>query len=217
MKVFSHWYCHFRCVWPDMSKLLKIASLLFLCNMLRKKWCDAFNFFAFNFLHAYKHESLLQIDTKIFWWLWSSIPEVPKKENLQCLYNIPKKVRDEVDFFDADKHQSFLTVYFNTLGIKVFYNVTDMIMKTWRTWWWEWSSILKVLKVTSLQCLYNISKKKLWMKFSIFDVSYQFLMKVARRVQSAEKGSLLNFSNIFKKVLQLVLCSTVMQNIHILY
>ena len=136
---------------------------------------------AVDFLHADKHESLLQIDTKIFWWVWSSIPEVPKKASLQCLYNIPKKVRDEVDFFDADKHQSFLTVDFNTLGIKVFYNVTGMIMKTWRTWWWEWSSILKVLKVTSLQCFYNISKKKLWMEFSIFDVSYWFLMKVARR------------------------------------
>ena len=52
------------------------------------------------------------------------------KASLQCLYNIPKKVRDEVDFFDADKHQSFLTVHFNTLGIKVFYNLTGMIMKT---------------------------------------------------------------------------------------
>ena len=72
-------------------------------------------------------------------------------------------------------------------------------MKTWRTWWWEWSSILKVLKVTSLQCLYNISKKKLWMEFSIFDVSYRFLMKVARHVQSTKKGSLLNFSNILRK------------------
>ena len=60
-------------------------------------------------------------------------------------------------------------------------------------------SILKVLKVTSLQCLYNISKKKLWMEFSIFDVSYRFLMKVARHVQSTEKGSLLNFSNILRK------------------
>ena len=74
-----------------------------------------------------------------------------------------------------------------------------MIMKIWRTWWWEWSSILKVLKVTSLQCLYSISKKKLWMEFSIFDVSYQYLMKVAKHVQSTEKGSLLNFSNILKK------------------
>ena len=172
---------------------------------------------AVDFLHADKHESLLQIDTKIFWWVWSSIPKVPKKASLQCLYNIPKKVRNEVDFFDADKHQSFLTVDFNTLGIKVFYNVTGMIMKTWRTWWWEWSSILKVLKVTSLQYLYNISKKKLWMEFSIFDVSYRFLMKVARHVQSTKKGSLLNFSNILKKVLQLLLCSIVMQNIQIFY
>ena len=45
------------------------------------------------------------------------------------IYSIPKKFRDEVDFFDADKHQSFLTVDFNTLGIKVLYSVTGMIMK----------------------------------------------------------------------------------------
>ena len=32
-------------------------------------------------------------------------------------------------------------------------------------WWWGWSSILKVLKVTSLQCLDNISKNKLWLEF----------------------------------------------------
>ena len=42
-------------------------------------------------------------------------------------------------------------------------------------------------------------------------------MKVARHVQSTKKGSLLNFSNILKKVLQLLLCSIVMQNIQILY
>ena len=40
------------------------------------------------------------------------------------------------------------------------------------------------------------------MEFSIFDVSYRFLMKVARRVQSTEKGSLLNFSNILRKVIE---------------
>ena len=59
---------------------------------------------AVDFLHTDKHESLPQIDTKIFWWVWSSIPKVLKKKtSLKCLYNIPKKVRDEVDFFDADK------------------------------------------------------------------------------------------------------------------
>ena len=85
---------------------------------------------AVNFLHADKHESLLQIDAKIFSWVWSSFPEVHIKASLQCLCNIPKTVRDEVDIFDADKHQSFLTVDFNTLDIKLFNNLTGMIMKT---------------------------------------------------------------------------------------
>ena len=37
------------------------------------------------------------------------------------------------------------------------------------------------------------------MEFTIFDVSYWFLMKVTRHIQSSEKGSLLNFSNILRK------------------
>ena len=85
---------------------------------------------------------------------------VTRHAQITILYNMLK-----VDFLDADKYQSLLRVGFNTLGIKVFYKVTSMIMKTWRTWWWALSSILKVLKVTSLQCLYNISKKKLWIEF----------------------------------------------------
>ena len=93
----------------------------------------------------------------------------------------------------------FPNSWFQHFVIKVFDNVLDMIIKTWRTWWWEWSSILKVLKVTSLQCLWNISRKKLWMEFSIFDLSYQFLMKVSRHVQSTKKRSLLILSNILRK------------------
>ena len=49
------------------------------------------------------------------------------------------------------------------------------------------------------------------MEFWIFDVSYRFLMKVARHVQSTEKGSLLNVRNILKKLLQQFFCSIVMQ------
>ena len=63
---------------------------------------------AVDFLHADKHESLLQIDTMIFLWGWSNIPKVPKIASLQCLCNISKKVRDKVDFLDADKHQSLI-------------------------------------------------------------------------------------------------------------
>ena len=45
-----------------------------------------------DFLHADKHESLLQIDTMILMGReWSSIPKVPKIASLQCLYNISKK------------------------------------------------------------------------------------------------------------------------------
>ena len=39
------------------------------------------------------------------------------------------------------------------------------------------------------------------MEFSIFDVSYQFLMKVARHAQSTKKGNLSNFSNILRKTI----------------
>ena len=52
------------------------------------------------------------------------------------------------------------------------------------------------------------------MEFSIFDVSYRFLMKVARHVQSTQKGSLLNFSNILRKS---IATAIMMQNIQILY
>ena len=34
---------------------------------------------------------MLKIDTKIFWWVWLSIPKVPKIASLQCIYNISKK------------------------------------------------------------------------------------------------------------------------------
>ena len=75
-----------------------------------------------------------------------------------------------------------------------------------KTWWWAWSSILKVLKVTSLQCLYNISKKKLWMKFimdfikdkKFYKLDYWFLMK-ARHVQITQKGKLVKFLQYIKK------------------
>ena len=44
---------------------------------------------------------------------------------LQCL---KKEVKDEVDFLHGDKHQSFLKVYFITLGIKVSYKVDIIII-----------------------------------------------------------------------------------------
>ena len=89
-----------------------------------------------------------------------------QNSKLQCLYNISKKKFDKVDFLHAGKHQSFLQVDFNTWGIKVSCKVILSLLMAW-------SSILNVFKVTSLQCLYNISKKKkLGMEF-IFLHAYQ--------------------------------------------
>ena len=45
---------------------------------------------------------------------------------------------------------------------------SNVFRRCYYCYWWEWSSILKVLKVTSLQCLYNITKKKLRMKFTFY-------------------------------------------------
>ena len=39
------------------------------------------------------------------------------------LQYLKREVRDEVDFLNADKHQSFLQVDFNTFGIKISYSV----------------------------------------------------------------------------------------------
>ena len=46
-----------------------------------------------------------------------------KSKFVMSLQYLKKEVRDEVDFLHADKHQSFLEVDLNILGIKVSYKV----------------------------------------------------------------------------------------------
>ena len=71
--------------------------------------------------------------------------------SLQCLQ---KEVKDEADFLHVDKHQSFLKVYFNTLGIKVSY-MSDII-----------STLMGMVKHSQITqsnkfaILFNISKNK---------------------------------------------------------
>ena len=60
-----------------MPKLPKITSLLFLYNMLRKKWVMQLIFYMKTW--------------RAWWWEWSSILKVLKVTSLQCLYNISKK------------------------------------------------------------------------------------------------------------------------------
>ena len=117
-KISSNWYYHFWCVWPSLPKLPKITSLLFLCNILRKKWVMKLIF-------------CMQISMKvsyklILWFLMGMVKHSQSYQNSKfamSLQYLKKEVRDEVDFLHADKHQSFLQVDFNTLSIKVFYKV----------------------------------------------------------------------------------------------
>ena len=44
------------------------------------------------------------------------------------LQYLKKEIKDEVDLLHADKHQSFLKVYFHTLDIKVSYKVEIIII-----------------------------------------------------------------------------------------
>ena len=57
-------------------------------------------------------------------------------------------MRDQADFLDADKQQSFLLI--------------DTIV------FWAWAGMHKAPKITSLQYLSNISRK-MWGEFDFFD------------------------------------------------
>ena len=124
-----------------------------------------------------------------------------------------KKVRDEVDFLHVDKNQSFLQIDCNTLGIKISRKVIlsllmDMIKYSQST------------QSNNFANLYNISKKKLRMEFifctqiSFYKLALLFLMEEARHVQSTQNRKLvILLQYIKKKILQLLLCSIVMQNV----
>ena len=80
-----------------------------------------------DFLHADKHESLLQIDSMI---LMGIVKHYQSSQNSKFTisFTISKKsFKDEVDFLHANKHQGFAKVYLNTLGIKVSYKVDIII------------------------------------------------------------------------------------------
>ena len=76
-----------------------------------------------HFLHADKHESLLQIDTMILMGIVKHSQSSQNSKFTMSLQYLKKEVRDEVDFLHVDKHQSFLQIDFNNLGIKDAYKL----------------------------------------------------------------------------------------------
>ena len=119
------------------------------------------------------------------------------------LQYLKEEVSDEVDFWYVNKHESLIQID------------TMVLMGC--------PSIPKIARIASLQCLCNISKKKLEMKLiflhadkhqSFYKLALSFLIEVAGHVQSTQNRKLVIFLQyIKKKVSQLLLCSIVLQNI----
>ena len=98
------------------------------------------------------------------------------------LQYLQKQVRDEVDFLQSDKHQSFLQFYFSTLGINFFFYTLILSLMM---------GMVKLSQSTQNNKfnLYNISKKKLGRSSGfVFRLTSKFLqagiilMEVARQV-----------------------------------
>ena len=156
-----------------------------------------------DFLHADNHDSLLQIDTMTL------IGIVKHSQSsyiarLQCLYNILKKKLGRVFIFSLQMNTKVSYKLIWTLW------ATKMPTRWYYHYCWVWWSILKVLKVISLQYLYNISKKEEEVSTS----SNYFFYGSGQYVPSTQNRKLVMF---LQRVLQLLLCSIVMQNIQIFY
>ena len=94
----------------------KHAQITQLCLIRRECWS--------RFLHADIPDNFLQINTMIFDMDGQVFSKFPKWQVCKIFtMSQKKKVWDEVDFLYADKHQDFVQVDFNILGIKVSYKV----------------------------------------------------------------------------------------------
>ena len=112
------------------------------------------------------------------------------------------------------------------INIKVSYHLiltllaSKFLTRWYYQYWWAWSSILKVLKVTSFAISSQYLKKAVRDGFhflhankhqSFYKLVLSFLMEVARHVQSTQNRKLVMlFQYIKKKLSQLSLCSIVM-------
>ena len=166
-----------------MPKLPKITSLLFLCNISRKKWVMKLIFCMQSSMEAY-YKLILWL-----WWGWSSIPKVPKIASFSLsLQYFKKEVRDEVDFLHVYKHQSFLQADFNTLSIKVSYKVIlllllGMIKHSQSTQSNKFAISLQYYKKEVSNGVHFLHADK---HQSFHMLGFLFLIEVARYVQSTQ-------------------------------
>ena len=123
-------YGFFKLIGLCMRKSPKITSLIFLWNILRKKWVMQLIF--------WKQISIKVSYELIPWFWWWIIKHSKSSQNSKFtifLQYLKKAVKDETDFLHSDKHPSFPQVDFSTLGIKFSYKVI-------LSYWWAWPLFL---------------------------------------------------------------------------
>ena len=113
---------------------------------------------------------------------------------------LKKEVRDVIDFFlNEDKHQSFLKVDFNTLGIKVSYKVILSILLGMNKHFQHIQSnkfaiSLQYLKKEVRNGVHFLHADK---HQSFYKLGLLFLMEVASYVQCTQKRKLVIVSQVF--------------------
>ena len=138
----KHWILSF---WVSVTRHAQSTQnkFAYLCNISIKAWGMKLSF-CLKINKSFLQDGSITLGV---------ISQTGPKYQKQSVYNIFA--------ISQGKHEGWSWFFASWQMLKIFSNwyYHFMIMKAWRTWWWAWSSILKVLKVTGLQCLYNISKK----------------------------------------------------------
>ena len=130
------------------------------------------------------------------------------------LQYLKKEVRNEVDFLHADKHQSFLQLDFSTLGFQVSQKVILsllLVKNSQSTQSNKFSISLQYLKKMFKNGVHFLHVDQ---NQSFHKLTLSFLVEVVRHVQSTQNRKLAMLLQYIKKnLLQLLLCSIVMQNV----
>ena len=175
--------------------MVKHAQITQLCLIRRECWS--------RFLHADIPDNFLQINTMIFDMDGQVFSKFPKWQVCNIFtISQKKKVWDEVDFLYADKHQDFVQVDFNILGIKVSYKVIISLLL----------GLIKLSQSTqSNKLAIPLQYLKEWTcsfadkHQSSYKLALFFLMEVVRLVESAQNRMLVIILQYLKKKLSLLL------------
>ena len=125
---------------------------------------------------------MLQTDTIILMGMVKHSQSFQKSGFVMCLQYLKKEVNDEVDFLHAGKHQSFLQVDFNTLGIKVSCKVVlSLLMGMIKHSQITQSNKFAISQKEDRNGVYFFHAEK---HQSFYKLALSFLMEVARHVQS---------------------------------